>query len=85
MDKKQKIDEIYEILIQFEALKNSDSLVTEESYKNYLDRLFVWYLGKGNEEIYNGIKGLYLLGGEASHKTVKRMVFHMINILDKEG
>lgn len=85
MNKKNKIDRIYEILIQYEHLKNKEPNITEVSYKNYIDRLSVWYLGYGNEEIACSLKGLHKLGLEASHETVKRIVFHIINIIDKEG
>ena len=84
MNKKQKIDKIFNILVQFEKIKDPVSNVTEETYKNYLNRLSVWYLGYGNEEIFCGIQGLYDLGASAEHETVKRMVFHLIDILDKE-
>ena len=76
MTKKEKINEIYAILIQFEK-KN------EVSYLNYLDRLYMWYFGDNNEQIYNSLKGLYKMGLNATHDTVKRMVFHMISVLDK--
>lgn len=84
MDKKKLIDEIFNILIQFEKISDDSSNVTEQTYKGYLDRLFVWYMGYNNQEIATGIKGLYNLGAEASHETVKRSVFHMIDVLKKE-
>ena len=84
MDKRERIDRIYEILVQFEKLQNNESNVTEESYRGYIDRLVIWYIGYGNEEIEYALKGLYKLGAQASHKTVRRIVFHIINILDKE-
>ena len=37
MFKKERIDRIYEILIQFEKLQNKETNVTEFSYKNYID------------------------------------------------
>ena len=84
MDKKQRIDKIFNILVQFEKIQDIGSGVTEETYQNYLDRLSVWYLGYGNEEVYCGLQGLYELGAKAEHETVKRMVFHLIDILDRE-
>ena len=84
MTKRERINSIYDVLIQFEKINLSDSNVTEDTYKNYLDRLYVWYLGYGVEEISTGLKGLYVLGANAPHDTVKRMVFHIIDILDKE-
>lgn len=84
MDKRKRIDRIYEILVQFEKLQNNESNVTEESYKRYIDRLVIWYIGYGNEEIEYALKGLYKLGIQASHETVRRIVFHIISILDRE-
>ena len=85
MDKQQRINTIFDILVQFEKIFEPESGVTPETYMNYLDRLYVWYLGYGNEEIYTSIKGLRELGVNAEHSTVRRMVFHMINILDGGG
>ena len=82
--KEKRIHDVFEILRQFETLSQPDGFVTEQTYLNYLDRLYVWYLGYGNEDIYNALKGLYTLGVKASHETVKRTVFHIISILDKE-
>ena len=84
MFKKKRIDRIYEILIQYEDLKKQKGNVTELSYKNYIDRLVTWYVGYGNEEIEYSLRGLYKLGSQASHDTVRRIVFHIIGILDKE-
>lgn len=84
MNKEQRIDTIFNILIQFEKIDKLNSGVTEDTYKNYLDRLYIWYLGYGNDEIAVGIKGLYDLGKSASHDSVKRIVFHMIDVLNKE-
>ena len=84
MNKKYQIDRVYEILIQFEKLQNQENNVTEISYKNYIDRLVTWYIGYGNEEIEYALKGLYKLGAQAEHDTVRRIVFHIINIIDKE-
>lgn len=84
MTKKERIDEIFNILVQFEKIGEAESQVTAETYGNYLDRLTVWYMGYGNDEIVYGIKGLHELGAEANHDTVRRMVFHLIDILDKE-
>lgn len=84
MAKKERIDGIFNILVQFEKIGESESQVTAETYSNYLDRLTVWYMGYGNDEIVYGLKGLHELGAEASHETVRRMVFHLIDILDKE-
>ena len=83
MELKKHIDEIYNVLIQYEKITELDSGVDEETYKGYLNRLWVWYNGFGNEDIANSLKGLYVLGVEADHKTVRRTVFHIINLLKR--
>lgn len=84
MDKRREIDSIFNILFQFEQIFAKDSNVTEKSYKGYLDRLYVWYLGKGNNDIATYINGLYELGASANHGTVRRSVFHIIKLLEAE-
>ena len=83
MDKEKQINEIFNILVQFEKIAQNNSGVTETTYKNYLDRLYIWFIGCGNSEIASGIKGLYDLGANASHSSVKRVVFHMIELIEK--
>lgn len=85
MYNKQQIDEIFNILIQFEKIGNPLSNVTEDSYRNYLDRLNVCYLGYGRADIACAIKGLGELGASAQHDTVKRIVFHIIDTIKKGG
>lgn len=82
--KKQRIDSIFYILVQFEQMFESETDVTEESYRNYLDRVNVWYLGRGDEEVYYAIEGLKKLGKDAEHDTVRRIVFHIISLINKE-
>lgn len=50
MTKKEKIDDIFNILIQYEKIKEENSGIDVNTYQNYLDRLSVWYTGYGNEE-----------------------------------
>ena len=82
--KRQRIDSIFYILVQFEQMMDDSTDVTEETYRNYLDRVNVWYLGRGDEEIGYAIEGLKKMGKEVHHDTVRRVVFHMIDILNKE-
>ena len=82
--KKQRIDSIFYILVQFEQMFESETDVTEESYRNYLDRVNVWYLGRGDEEVCYAIEGLKKLGKKAKHDTVRRIVFHIISLINKE-
>ena len=85
MNKEQRINELFNILVQFEKIHEIGSGVTEATYKHYLDRLYIWYLGYGNNEIAIGIKGLFNLGKDARHDSVKRIVFHMIDVINKEA
>lgn len=85
MSKEQLIDAIFNILVQYEHASSPDFEVTEQMYKAYLDRMYVWFVGYGNESVATCIKGLYCLGLNATHDTVKRNVFHMIAILEKEA
>lgn len=81
--KGRKIDELFNILVQFEKIGKEDS-VTEETYRAYLDRLKTWFVGFGDEEIVCALDGLRQLGAGAEQPTVKRAVFHMISVLDKD-
>lgn len=82
MNKRERIDEIFNVLVQFEKVCNLE--VSEQSYLNYLDRLITWYVGYGNQEIVCGLRGLMDLGVQSAHSSVKRMVFHIIDILEGE-
>ena len=84
MGKEKEISSIYKILILYEEVEKDKSLDNINSYLNYLDRLYVYWLGNGEKEIYEIIKGLWRLGVDAGHKRIKSMVFHMIDII-KEG
>lgn len=80
---KKDIASIYKILILYENLSNED--ITIDSYLNYIDRLYVYWVGVGDKEIYEILKGLWILGLNAGHKRVKSMVFHMIDVIEKRG
>lgn len=82
MDKKL-IAPIYKILLLYEDVMSDESNVCEADYLKYLDRLYVRYLGYGEREIYDTIKGLNTLGVAASHDIVKASVFHMIDLMQK--
>lgn len=85
MTKQKRINMIFDILYRFEEIDNPQSDTTFESWQNYLDRLYIWYLGYGNEEIYTAIMGLKKSDENISHETVKRIVFYIIDILKKGG
>ena len=80
-----RIDEIFNVLVQYEkAIDNNDMSATLDSYLGYVDKLYVRYFGQNHSEISAYLKGLYLLGADAHHDTVKRVVFDIIHILEKE-
>lgn len=83
MNIKKRIDSVYKIFALRLSLEDENSDVTWEGYKKYLERLYVWFLGYGNEEIYNSILGLKKSYKETSLDTVKTIVFHIIHILEK--
>lgn len=80
--KEKDISSIYKILVLYENI--NDSELSINSYLNYIDRLYVYWLGLGEEEIYGILKGLWMLGYSAGHRRVKSMVFHMIDIIKKK-
>lgn len=80
----KRISSIYKILALYEDIDNTESPVTEGAYLTYLDRQYVYWLGEGNADIYDLLKGLWRLGKEAGHKRVKSTVFHIIEIIERE-
>lgn len=83
MNKSKEIDGLYKILALYEDINNEESPVTIESYLGYIDRLYVKWVGIDNDDIYNTLKGLKILGQDADHRQVKSMVFHMIGIVER--
>lgn len=81
MNKKQRIDEIFNILVQYEKIGKE---ITEKDYIYYLDRLYTWYTGY-NDNIATGIKGLLKFGANITHDSVRRMTFHLISLIEREG
>lgn len=82
---KRRIDSVYKIFALRLSLENKDNDVTWAGYKKYIERLYVWFLGYGNEEIYSSLLGLKKAYKETSLDTVKAVVFHIIHILEKGG
>lgn len=78
------IGKLFSVLCQFEKIGDTTSEVTLQSWCNYLDRLYVWFLGYGNQEVCVALKGLQRAGKELKLDTVRRVVFDMISII-KEG
>lgn len=83
MSKIQDINAIYKILGLYEDIDKADSPVNLDSYLGYLDRMYIHWLGSGQYEIYNSIKGLYILGREATHQQVKSVVFGLIDSINR--
>lgn len=83
MEKKKLISQIFKILLLYEDAQLIETNVTDEDYNKYLDRLYIYWVGDGCSEIYNILKGLRNLGTQVEHNTIKSLVFHMINIIEK--
>lgn len=83
--KRQRIDDLYKILIFFEKVGDPNSKIDKESYLKYLDKLYVVYRGYDNEKIYEPINGLRKLGMDIEHDLVRSIVFDMIRVIEMEG
>ena len=84
MSQNKRVDGIYKILPLFEATEQGKDDFALQCYLSYLSRIYIQYLGRGNEEICDLIQGLIKLRGEAEQKDVKRVVLHMIKVIEKE-
>lgn len=76
-----KIDEIFNILVQFEKAQKDEIAFCD--YLNYLNKLYIRYYGMDVNEICDYLKGLYKIGKDVKHDTVKRVVFDIIRILER--
>ena len=84
MSSNKRIDGIYKIRPMYEGvLETKDERVLND-YLAYLGRVYIRYLGYGNNEISDSIKGLIRMQNEVSQEDVHRVVFHMISLLKKE-
>lgn len=83
MSQNKRVDGIYKILPLFEATEQGKDEFALQCYLSYLSRVYIQYLGRGNEEICDLIQGLIKLKGEAEQKDVKRVVLHMIKVIEK--
>jgi len=84
MNKDREIASLYKILALYESIEDETSPTTEGTYRSYVDRQYVYWLGVGNADIYDTLKGLFTLGKEAGHDRVKALVFHLIEVV-KQG
>lgn len=83
MDKTKQIASIYKILLLYEDVVDVTNSTTELEYLAYLSRLYIWACGLGIDEIVTTIKGLEIVGVTATHRNIKTVVFHMIDLLKK--
>lgn len=84
MSQNKRVDGIYKILPLFEATEQGKDDFALQCYLSYLSRVYIQYLGRGNEEICDLIRGLIYLKNNANQKDVRRVVLHMIKLVEKE-
>ena len=84
MSQNKRVDGIYKILPLFEATEQGKDDFALQCYLSYLSRIYIQYLGRGNEEICDLIQGLIKLKGEAKQKDVKRVDLNMMKVIEKE-
>jgi len=85
MSKKELIDSLFVILCLYEDATDDGKTTTQEDYFAYLNRKYIFFRGRGNEEIACLLKGLQEIGFEVKHNELRSIVFHMISIIVKEG
>lgn len=79
------IASIYKILVLYENITDTTNPIDVDAYLGYIDRLYVYWVGIGNDEVASLLHGLYILGVDAGHKRVKSIVFHIIDCVKKGG
>lgn len=84
MNKEKVIAAIYKVLPLYEETVETSSEMVERAYIAYLSRLSVMVAGI-DDGMTSMVRGLMALGGEADHDQVRRTVFHMIHVVDKDG
>lgn len=85
MSADKRVDGIYKILPLYEAVVAGESELALQGYMAYLSRVYIQYMGIGDDEICELIKGLIHLRDGAKHDDVKRVVFHIISALKRNG
>lgn len=85
MSKKELIDSLFVILCLYEDAIDNEKSTTKEDYFTYLNRKYIFFYGRGNEEIACLLKGLQEIGFEVKHNELRSIVFHMISIIVKES
>lgn len=84
MNKDKAIDAVYKILPMYEEVVETKSEIVYKAYLAYLSRLSVMVAGI-DDGMISMVRGLEALGSDADHDQVRRTVFHMIHVLDKDG
>lgn len=84
MNKDKAIAAVYKILPIYEEVVETQSEMVYKAYLAYLSRLSVMVAGI-DDGIASMVRGLEALGSDADHDQVRRTVFHMIHVLDKDG
>lgn len=84
MTKAKIINSLYVVLCLYEDVFNESKSVTLKDYLIYLKRKYIYFSGRGNEEIACLIKGLEDIKLDITHDEIKSIVFHMIGIIEKE-
>lgn len=85
MSKKELIDSLFVILCLYEDVSKPEKATTAKDYLTYVNRKYVFFSGRGNEEIACLLKGLEELGFEIEHDELRSIIFHMIGLIKKEG
>lgn len=84
MNKDKAIAAVYKILPMYEEVLETQSEMVYRAYLAYLSRLSVMVAGI-DDGMTSMVRGLEALGSNADHDQVRRTVFHMIHVLDKDG
>lgn len=75
---------IYKILLLYEDAVESKSESKLDNYISYLNRQKVRFIAI-DSEIAETIEGLRIFKDSIDHKTVKSVVFHLLDIIRKRG
>lgn len=81
--KEQNISALYKILGLFESYQKDE--ITEDEYMTYLNRTKVRFDGMPYEEISDTLEGLIKNKTTLNHKTVKSVVFNLIDVYKRES
>ena len=82
MNKDKAIAAVYKILPMYEEVVETQSEMVYRAYLAYLSRLSVMVAGI-DDGMTSMVRGLETLGSDDDQ--VRRTVFHMIHVLDKDG